>query len=259
MDGSTLLLGSDHATWGEYSLAESGQGRSAAALSVGADPRSPSMANKASRLYPNEDALLVADQGPLTLLAVADAHHGHQASHTLLEALANSGPAIPRDREALDACLASLRFTVDPPDSGTTLLVAVLDRGTGRGFGTSFGDSSLVRVDAAGAEYLSLRRASYLRANAGAGLDPADGLPLEFGAGDGALLVAFTDGVDECHYHSPSTSVGPGHLHELFDRTGARAPAFAAALVELALAGIDGHPGGQDNIAVAVTATGGGR
>ena len=252
MHDSMLLLGQDHATWGEFTLVEVGGGRSAAGISVGNDPGSPSMQSKGSRMYPNEDGLLLIDEGDLVLMAVADAHRGHESSHALLSALATSGPAVPSSERELGLRIAQLALPGSNPDNGTTLLVAVHDRRTGEGFGISFGDCSLVRVDADGATFLNLRRAQYLVP--GRPIDPADGLAFRFGAAPGALLAAFTDGVDECHYRSPATSIGPRHLDALFDRTGARPGPFAEGLMQMALSGVDGHPGGQDNIALVVSA-----
>jgi hypothetical protein len=128
----------------------------------------------------------------------------------------------------------------------------VHNRRSGEGFGISFGDSSLVRIDADGATFLNLRRAQYLVP--GPAIDPNDGLTFSFQARPGALLVAFTDGVDECHYRSPATSIGPHHLEALFDRTEAQPHPFAEGLMSMALSGVDGHPGGQDNIALIVCA-----
>jgi hypothetical protein len=250
---TTLLLGEDHATWGEFTLVDAGAGRSAVAISVGMDPIAPSMQSKGSRMYPNEDGVLLVEQGELLLMAVADAHRGHEASHALLSKLAASGPDVPSSSRELEMRVARLAVPESSQDSGTTLLVAVYDRETGQGFGISFGDSSLMRIDDDGATFLNLRRAQYLVP--GSAIDPTEGLAFRFEAGDGALLVAFTDGVDECHYRSPATSIGPRHLEAIFERTGARPRPFAEALMRMALSGVDGHPGGQDNIALVVSST----
>lgn len=247
-----LLLGKDHATWGEYTLVETAGGYSSAALSVGNDPASPSMQSKGSRMYPNEDALLLVDAGDRVLMAVADAHRGHEASHALLEDLGGRFAAPPSSLGELSAGIAGMTLPDSNPDSGTTLLVAVHDRRVGEGFGVSFGDSSLVRVDSTGAVYLTLRRAQYLVP--GPPIDPTDGLAFRFEAGPGALLLAFTDGVDECHYRSPATSIGARHIAAVFEGVGPHARRFTQGLAQLALAGVDGHPGGQDNIALVVSA-----
>ena len=61
------------------------------------------------------------------------------------------------------------------------------------------------------------------------------------------------DGIDQCHYRQPETSVTPRHLRSLLAETGPEPSRYAQALVELALRGVDGNPGGQDNIALVVT------
>ena len=68
----------------------------------------------------------------------------------------------------------------------------------------------------------------------------------------GDLVVAFTDGVDECHYGKPESSVRIDHVAELFGVVSS-VEVFVEALGALALSGVDGHPGGQDNLAIAAT------
>ena len=59
-----------------------------------------------------------------------------------------------------------------------------------------------------------------------------------------------SDGIDECHYGKPETSVTPQIMVELWRETGNELEAYVRRLVELALSGVDRHPGGQDNVAV---------
>jgi hypothetical protein len=68
-------------------------------------------------------------------------------------------------------------------------------------------------------------------------------------------VAAFTDGVDECHYGHPKTSIRPHHLRALLAELGPAPEPFARRLLALALCGVDGHPGGEDNAAVAVART----
>lgn len=255
MKEQLLLLGSDHATWGEYSLATTAGGRSAGALSVGVDPTSPSMASKGDRTYPNEDAVLVIEEAGRTLLAVADAHHGHQASHELLSALSTELIRVPDRPDQLHALLEVLPVTEGQDASSSTLLIGVLDRESG-GFGLSVGDSTLVMVSAKEARILNLRRADYVNLRGPEALQPGWALAFEFDVRPGELLVAHTDGVDQCHYRHPESSVTPADLLKVFGKTGAQPREYTAALMELALAGVGGHPGGQDNIAIAATLTG---
>ena len=132
--GSTLMLGRDQSVWGEFTLVESGAGRTASALSVGADTDSPSMASKGSPEFPNEDALLSIEEGPLTMLVVADAHHGLEASHDLVQAIARATGPVPSSFEGLEKLVGGLVGTSGRHDSASTLLVAVLDRSTQAGF-----------------------------------------------------------------------------------------------------------------------------
>jgi hypothetical protein len=133
----------------------------------------------------------------------------------------------------------------------------VYDRGSRRGFGVSFGDSSFAVLGPAGVRLADLERPMRFASPARpASLDPDDGgEAFAFAAAPGELLIAFTDGIDGCHYNHPETSVTPAILADLFAGTPARGADpehYARALIELALAGVDGHPGGQDNIALIV-------
>ena len=132
------------------------------------------------------------------------------------------------------------------------MLAAVVDRVDGACFGLSYGDSSIVTVDHDGARRRSVPGPGFVDPRDPATLDPSRARPFRFETGDAQLVLAFTDGIDQCHYRSPATSIGPGHIHRLFVRTGPKPRAFAAALADLALAGVDGHPGGQDNLALTV-------
>jgi hypothetical protein len=97
-------------------------------------------------------------------------------------------------------------------------------------------------VDAPGSYYASpARRGS---------LNPELADTFSFTASPGDLLLAYTDGIDECHYRRPETSVTPQIMAELRRETGGEPEAYVRRLVELALSGVDGHPGGQDNLAV---------
>ena len=248
------LLGQDELRYGARTLVDAGP--VAAALSVGADPAAPSLAAKGDPDCPNEDALCVLLEGPRALLVVADSHFGLQASHQLVQILSRA--SMPTSRGALwtllDVAVGSPPLATD--QSATALLVALLDRSQGRVLGLSVGDCSLAWVgpDGTGAplnarthdyvcpgdELVSLRvRARMINAPV-----PADG-----------LLLAFTDGVDECHYRQPATSIRPHHLQALFERTGPAPARYAAELMQMALEGVDGHPGGQDNVALVVART----
>ena len=93
--------------------------------------------------------------------------------------------------------------------------------------------------------YVSLAQAHSLRR------ERAERFEFAFGAGE--LVVGFTDGVDECHYRQPRTSIGPRHLQDLLIVSSGDPAAYASALAGLALAGVDGNPGGEDNLAIVVS------
>lgn len=251
---SALLLGRDHPGLDEVRRVGLAQGTTVCALSAGSDPFSPAMLSKGDPEEPNEDALLALDEGDLLLLAVADAHHGVESSHELLEGLAAAG-RIPRSPDELQDLLARVPALGPPSRSATTLLVAVYDRTDHRGFGLSFGDSSLHLVGPERVRLVNTRSHEFVSPRDPSTLGPDRGLPFHFRSRPGRLLVAFTDGVDECHYRSRATSVRPSHLKALFDETGPDPGTYADRLVELALEGVEGHPGGQDNIALICSRT----
>lgn len=250
---STLLLGRDHVDYGEYHCATLANGRTAAVISVGSDPDSPSLRGKGDLAHPNEDALLARDDESKVLMAVADAHYGVEASHELLTGLDVTLPEIPVDPAGLERALATMPARDFDSDSKTTLLVAVYDRISRAGFGLSYGDSTLMLVGTRGARTINVREVQYVDPTRSRTYQPVEAYPFHFLARPGELILAFTDGIDECHYRSPETSIGARHLVELFARVGPEPRDFASRLVEMALAGVDGHPGGQDNVALVVS------
>jgi tyrosyl-DNA phosphodiesterase 2 len=247
-----LMLGRDHQTYGSFS--QGALGDAAAFLSVGGDPQSPSMAYKANRDQPNEDALLVKRRDSLYLLAVSDAHYGIDSSHRLLERLAERD--VPENRlDLLKVCLAIQTPQVDA-GGAATLVVALYDAGSGQVIALSTGDSTLATLTPSegwqvhnqhDSEYVRLDDVSY----------PDTWNEIELILQPGALLVLHTDGIDECHYRHPETSMRPEHITALWqgcqaEATEQRVRRFGAALTRAALTGVDGHPGGQDNIALVV-------
>lgn len=251
-----LLLGLDHTDYGVAYAASQASGRTAAAISVGGDYV---RIRKGDVDVPNEDGCLAIDDGELTLLVVADGHHGHWASHGLLEAL--HGTAVPHDLMALLAAIQRVGQTLPADRSGlpeglltarSTLLAAVIDRRRHRIFGASFGDSSIFRLsNGKVVERLNRKDENYVSPWSPGSLDPRLAFEVSLAIDPGDLVVAFTDGVDECHYGRPEISVGPEQLKSLQAHS-AEPHTFAQALADLALAGVGGHRGGQDNIAVVV-------
>ena len=251
---TALLLGEEHPTHGQFWCRALGAGRTECAISAG---RAPTAESAAAKFDPNEDAVLAMDDDDGVLLAVADAHHGRQSSHDLLRILAERlSPDLPNLHELSEA-VAGIEGT-DPAAatlSETTLTVVVYGRSSRRGFGLSFGDSSVVVVG--GDEEprrLTEKRNTFVTPARPESLDRNRAAPFRFVGAPGRLLVAFTDGVDECCYRKPELSIRRAHLAALFDLHGADADAYARALTRMALLGVDGNPGGEDNLALAVTA-----
>lgn len=252
---AALELGCDHGEYGRYALGRV-SGRTIWAISAGVRPDSRSLSAKGDRAYPNEDGLLAADEGDRVLLAVADAHFGREASHQLLRDLAGRLPPLPATPDELAELVRSLAPSDPVPDyeSETTLLIAVYDRALRAGFGLSFGDSTFAIVGAAGHRRPVERPGSFYASPARRGsLTPELADTFAFSGEPGDLLLAYTDGIDECHYRSPETSVTPQIMADLWRETGKDPEAYVRRLVELALSGVDGHPGGQDNLAVVAT------
>lgn len=243
------LYGRDHGVYGALHVEAVGE-RAAAAISAGATADAPSTAAKGDKANPNEDALVVLDDGRRVLVAVADSHFGHRASHTMIEHLARL-TAVPVDLDGLAATLdRSARWPASVDDhSASTLCAAVFDRETGRGEGLNIGDSTVAVLDADGLRPANRHNSAYVHPGRH-GKPSRMAAAFAFTAGPDALLLAYTDGVDECHYRRPETSVQAHHVRAVLTQTGPKPVAFARRLAELALAGVDGHPGGQDNIAL---------
>ncbi|MCB9877777.1 MAG: protein phosphatase 2C domain-containing protein [Planctomycetes bacterium] len=257
-----LLRGEAHGAFGECASATDPIGRSAGAISAGGDYV---RLWKAHQAVPNEDCAFACDDGERTLLVVCDGHHGRSASHALVDAFAAAVPpdALPDGPDALAELVARAlhhageaepaAIDVDEVDSATTMLVVLVDRRRRRLFGLCSGDSSALVVPPAGRavpcsekgdDYLVPWRAQTFTAWP----------PRSFAAAvvPGDLVVLISDGIDECHRHHPETSIRLRHLEQLRARH-AEPGAFAVALVDLALRGVDGNPGGQDNATALVT------
>lgn len=251
---TALLLGEAHTAKGRFWCRTLGGGRSACAISPGSAPTPESTAAK---FDPNEDGVLVMDSGDAVLLAVADAHHGKQSSHVLLRLLAERlSPDLPNLHELSEAVAGIEAARSDAiAMSETTLTVVVYGRGTRKGFGLSFGDSSVVLLGDEEPKRLTKKKNVFVTPARVESLARGRAETFRFVGAPGRLLVAFTDGVDECCYRRPERSIRRAHLQGLFDAHGPDADAYARALVREALMGVDGHPGGQDNVALAAAAT----
>ena len=248
--GSILLLGEDFGEYGTISSTRVGS-NAAAAISVGTATDSPSQQWKFDSNVMNEDSLCVIEAGTWSAYAVADAHYGPEASHMLVSRLDQIWSKIrPNNLEHLAQMLEFLRQG-DPArtESETTLLAVVYDRVERTGFGISFGDSSFVLagpghdatpVNGRDHRYVTARNASSLRR----------GNAFRFETNPGDMMLAFTDGIDECHYRSAATSVQPHHIASIASQAEGDPLHVVKELSTLALKGVDGNPGGEDNIAL---------
>jgi serine/threonine protein phosphatase PrpC len=247
----TLLLGEDHATYGELVVRTQWFGRTACGLSPGATSSKPDRHSAK-----NEDALLITDESDVTMIAVADGHYGSAASHTLLQRLASLAHPLPRNPIQL---LEMIRESADPAANGrlvaeSTLAVAVWDRRERNGFGASFGDSAVMVLGPDGPPVTAnMKNHRYVNPLDPGTLDPRRAFEFSFLANPGDLLIVFSDGIDECNYRRPETSVRPRHLKELWRESQPSPEQFVSEAIRLALAGVDGHPGGEDNIALTAT------
>jgi hypothetical protein len=249
--GRILLLGEDYGTYGVVAATQIAS-QSAAAISVGSDPDSPSGRWKFDPDVANEDTLCVIDAGSWVGMAVADAHYGPESSHMLISRLHEIWAKVrPTDARHLDQMIEFLR-TGEPAqtESETTLLVSVFDRETGSGFGVSFGDSSFTVVaNGRAPRALNLHDHRFVTAMVPQTL--REGHLFRFSAQPGDVLLAYTDGIDGCHYRQPETSVRPEHIATIAQMVDYDPLALVTQVTDFALKGVDGNPGGQDNIAIA--------
>lgn len=248
--GRLVLLGENYGDYGSVGSTRVGS-KAAAAISVGSSPDSPSHQFKADYRVLNEDALCVMEAGDWSGYAVADAHYGPESSHMLIGRLHEIWAKVrPTNLEHLSQMLEFLRQG-DPAstESETTLLAVVYDRVERTGFGISFGDSSFALVGP-GNDATPLNRRDNRYVNTRSRSSLRNGSAFKFSTNPGDMMLAYTDGIDECHYRSPATSVQPHHVMNVVQGADGDALAVANTLVAAALAGVDGHPGGEDNIAL---------
>ena len=248
--GRLLLLGEKYDVYGAIGSTNVGT-EAAAGISVGSDLDSPSKQWKYDSTVDNEDSLCVIAAPDWIGMAVADAHYGPESSHMLLERLHTIWAKVrPTDIEHLAQMIEFLRQG-EPAQtqSETTLLAAVYDRASHTGFGISFGDSTFA-IAGRGRVPVPLNQHDNRFVSAGRRGSLRHGSSFEFAATNGELLMAFTDGVDGCHYRRPETSVQPEDIHEIALATNMDPLETVNEVITLALKGVDGSPGGQDNIAM---------
>ncbi len=249
-------LGRDHSDYGSYSFAQPATDI-ACAISVGRDKSSPSLEWKGEDAHPNEDALFVVDAGSHVIFGVGDSHCGNAASHLLTERLAQHfsdnidavvHAADPRELVAQIFDEYAARIPELCPGE-TSLVLTVYDRAQRSGIALSFADSTLT-ILRNGVDPILVNRHNHTFVS----FEEPTNFAAEhrswsqFSTVPGDTLVAYTDGIDECHYRSPETSVTLAHMAAVH-ASSSDSEEFLRALVELALSGTEGNPGGQDNIA----------
>ena len=249
-DKKCVFLGKNNNTYGD--IANFYNKNIACTISIGSDEHSPSLMYKGDKKSANEDAVLAARQDDHVLLAVADSHFGQWASHSIISGLAANLKQLTAP-QAIYSVLHDLCDTEydHKENSETTLLIVLLNMSTGEGFGISFGDSSALLVSDDAVRRLNIKDSHYVSFNKEFSFETGAANEFNFNVKTGEVLVIFTDGVDECHYGYPETSVNDSHIHKLFLRNQSDIKAFVTQLASLALSGVNGNPGGQDNLAIA--------
>ena len=243
-DDKLMLLGVNYSNYGEVCLKSLGE--AVACISTGADRESPSLGFKGDPNHPNEDALLVRRKGSRYLMAVADSHFGNQASHVLMQRLA--GAPFPVSEVELLQTVMEIQEPELVHGAGSTLVVTLVDRDKGAGVGFSAGDSSLITIGSEGLTHHvpHNHRFYYFQQP----LSEDEWCRFEYRLSPGNVVLLFTDGVNECHYRNPETSIQDSHIWELWERADGDVEGFVGLLAQLALDGVVGHPGGQDNVAL---------
>lgn len=253
---SVLLLGRDHPGVDRFAMRSVGnQGRTVCSISLGG---LEAVARKGGASVPNEDGLFAADFGPSAFHAIADGHRGHFASHEVIERVARmvSGEVdLTAPLRSLDWLEAPILKQSPENASATTLSLCAIDRERGAVEGWSAGDSAVFHLSPErGIQRLDSPDDDYV--SPGRGAVPKRSATQRFAAAvrPGDLILSCSDGVFECHYGSPETSLGPADLESLFIRFCGDVDAYVEAVSHSALMGVRGHPGGQDNIAIIASA-----
>lgn len=224
----------------------------ACAISVGSDVASPSLIYKGNKDSPNEDAVFGCVHEGRVIVAVADSHFGHWASHAVISGLFESRGKLNSFESIYQVCNSICDTKHNHTErSETTLALVSIDTTTGQGIGVSFGDSSILRINSAGVLRQNVKNSHYITPNRPLSMEASFANELKFSMDKDDVLMLFTDGVDECHYGYPETSVQDNHIHELYSKYPRNVAQFVSALAALALSGVNGSPGGQDNIAIA--------
>ena len=251
------LFGESHGTPGTFGISVvggplSGFGATACGLSAGGDAM---VERKGPSLVINEDCVLALDDGRRAIHAVADGHEGHEASHATVELLGHvlgaAGPSITPE-EVLGR-LHPLAVERGFRDDGSrcTLSLVMLDRDEGTLEGFCLGDSAVFLGNAeSGVRRVVAPNTFYMAPwDLGSlGMPPSAHFRIPVRPGD--WIVTCSDGVHECRYETPDQSIGADDLETLMIRANRSPEHLVDAVVRVALEGVRGHGGGEDNIGV---------
>lgn len=247
-----LLLGEDHGALKQFAVTASADQRAALAISSGWELAAASKRAKGSKDHPNEDAGWLAWGEEHAVAVVADAHHGREASHDLLRAIHERDDLPPTEPAELKRWMAKVIASLPASSarSGAAVLLVVLDRARHEATYWATGDCTAYRITARGrVERVIRRRSGYFHRADGSQLSPR-AARLTLRRGDGLLLA--TDGLFECCYGDASRSVQPEDIEATLAVAPPDAAGTLAAIMKLALTGVRGQPGGQDNVCLAL-------
>lgn len=261
MSVSLALFGEDHSDPSAYAMGAVGlpsTGRPLTSCSISVGDVSV-LSRKGDTTVPNEDCLYAYDDGRYAVHIIADGHHGFEASHDFVEALAgvydDRGPTLD-PTEALELIYKAALVKTGPdsvvPASRSTLLIARLDRREGRLQGVNIGDSALFIGSVETGVQRAIEPNTFYSAPWESELldysSPSHSFSIETTSGE--WILSCSDGVTECHYGNPETSIHPSDIESIMIRACGSPDAFVESLASLSLMGVRGNPGGQDNVAI---------
>lgn len=248
------LLGSDHLVPDQYAMCSVGDDwLTYCSISLGSVE---ALARKGATDVPNEDSLFAADFGDRAVQVIADGHKGHEASHEIVERIAD----LVQDSSSVYEPLRTLDWCVGPFDeyasrtSRTTVTVTALDRQRKVLSGLSLGDSSvfLLRLSE-GVRRLNPSTANYLAPWAEEPPALSNIVRFKIDLAEGDIVLSCSDGLTECHYGQPATSITEADLETIRIQYGGDLDRFVEELSKTALKGVRGNPGGQDNVTIVAT------
>jgi len=244
------MLGKDFATHGDIGYCALSENITCA-MSIGTEQTVSSLSYDAFCKHSNEDALVAALHDDSILLAVADAHFGDWASDTLITGLSERSHNIS-DISSIYKILDNLHelYSDSTKASETTLIAVSINRKTRFCEGISIGDSTAMIINNEHVKRINLKSHNYASPNYSANMYEAISDEFFFQLSDNDCLVLFTDGVDECHYGHPETSIGDEDILAVYKKFSDDSMKFTSQLTKLALSGVNNYPGGQDNIAI---------